>query len=235
MQELTAMSLPARLTALLDAKNGGNQSELARHVGVSPQAVQQWISGRTAPRGSHLARVADYLGVTRSFLLYGEPSSANALQEQAAGYATTLHEGPQLGGRVPLISWVQAGDFASAVDNLHPGDAEEWAETTVPIHRHTYALRVNGDSMTNPAGEPSFPHGSIIVVEPDAIDSADRMVGRFVIVKRTDHAGEATFKQLVKDGVRFYLKPLNPQYQVIELHPDDVFCGVVRERVTRFF
>jgi SOS-response transcriptional repressor LexA len=229
------MSLPARLAALLDAKNGGNQSELARHAGVSPQAVQQWISGKTVPRGNHLAKVADYLGVTRSFLLYGEQIAVSAAREQPAAYAPALYEGPQLGGRVPLISWVQAGDFASAVDNLHPGDAEEWAETTVPIHRHTYALRVNGDSMTNPAGEPSFPHGSIIVVEPDAIDSADRMVGRFVIVKRTDHAGEATFKQLVKDGSRFYLKPLNPQYQIIELHPEDVFCGVVRERVTRFF
>jgi len=235
MHELTALTLPARLAALLDGKNGGNQSELARHAGVSPQAVQQWISGKTAPRSNHLAKVANYLGVTRSFLLYGEPGPAGGAHEQPADHATALHAGPQLGGRVPLISWVQAGDFASAVDNLHPGDAEEWAETTVPIHRHTYALRVNGDSMTNPAGEPSFPHGCIIVIEPDAIDSADRMVGRFVIVKRTDHAGEATFKQLVKDGGRFYLKPLNPHYQVIELHPDDVFCGVVRERVTRFF
>src|SRR5580700_585007 len=164
MQELTAISLPARLAVLLDAKNGGNQSELARHAGVSPQAVQQWVAGKTAPRGNHLAKVADYLGVTRSFLLYGEQSAAGA-REQPADYAPALHEGPQLGGRVPLISWLQAGDFASAVDNLHPGDAEEWAETTVPIHRHTYALRVNGDSMTNPAGEPSFPHDSIIVVE----------------------------------------------------------------------
>jgi SOS-response transcriptional repressor LexA len=235
MQEFAEMDLPARLAALLEARNGGNQSELARFAGVSPQAVQQWVAGRTAPRGNHLARVAEFLGVSRAFLLYGEQTTAS-MHEPAVYYATTtLQEGPQLGGRVPLISWVQAGDFASAVDNLQPGDAEEWADTTVPIHRHTYALRVNGDSMTNPAGEPSFPHGSIIIVEPDAIDSPQRMAGRFVIVKRTDHAGEATFKQLIKDGERFYLKPLNPQYRTMELQEDDVFCGVVRERVTRFF
>ena len=40
-----------RISDLLQAKNGGNQSELARYVGVSPQAVQQWISGETSPRG----------------------------------------------------------------------------------------------------------------------------------------------------------------------------------------
>jgi SOS-response transcriptional repressor LexA len=241
MQELTEtdlgkMDLAERLAALLEEKNGGNQSELARVVDVTPQAVQQWMSGKTAPRGRNLAKVAEFLGVTPAFLQYGERAGTLRVEEAPfPRYSGTVQEGPPLRGRVPLISWVQAGNFQSAVDNLHPGDADEWAETTVPIHKHTYALRVNGDSMTSPAGEPSFPHGCIIIIEPDAIDSPDRMVGRFVIVKRTDHGGEATFKQLVKDAGRFYLKPLNPQYQMMELDAEDVFCGVVRERVTRFF
>ena len=31
-----------RIRQALNAKNGGNQSEMARFVGVSPQAVQKW-------------------------------------------------------------------------------------------------------------------------------------------------------------------------------------------------
>lgn len=137
-------------------------------------------------------------------------------------------------GKVPVISWVNAGQWSTTVDNFHPGDADEWAKTTVPIRQHTYALRVRGDSMTNPAGDPTFPDGSVIVVEPEAIGDLARMVNQFVIVKRaTDD--EVTFKQLVKDAGRYYLKPLNPRYPILELLENDTFCGVVRERVVRFF
>lgn len=38
-------SIGKRIKDLLFTKNGGNQSALAKFVGVSPQAVQQWISG----------------------------------------------------------------------------------------------------------------------------------------------------------------------------------------------
>jgi SOS-response transcriptional repressor LexA len=120
------------------------------------------------------------------------------------------------------------------VDNFHPGQADEWAETTVPIHQHTYALRVRGDSMTNPNGDPTFPDGCIIVVEPDAIDTPDKLVGSLVIVRRHGD-DEATFKKLVRDGGKFLLRPLNPQYPMLELEEGDTLCGVVREKVMRFF
>ena len=60
-----------RISDLLLAKNGGNQSELARYVGVSPQAVQQWISGETSPRGKNLTKLAEFLGVTPARIQYG--------------------------------------------------------------------------------------------------------------------------------------------------------------------
>lgn len=147
------------------------------------------------------------------------------------------YAGPDV-NKVPLISWVQAGNFAAVVDNLQPGDAEEWIPTTVPVRRHTYALRVRGESMTNPNGEPTFPSGCVIIVEPDAIDTLDKLasspVSSFVIVKRMGD-DEATFKQLVRDNGKYYLKPLNPQYPMIELREGDVLCGVVRDKPNRLF
>jgi SOS-response transcriptional repressor LexA len=196
---------------------------------LSRVAVANWEADTNLPEPDKLPALARALRRSIDYLLTGR---ANHVAQPEGHYNVTI--GPEMRGKVPLISWVQAGSFSTIVDNLHPGDAEEWIPTSVPVHQHTYALRVRGDSMTDPAGDPSFPDGCVIVVEPDAIDTPDKLVGSFVIVKRASE-GEATFKQLVKDAGRFYLKPLNPRYPMLELREDDVFCGVVREKVTRFF
>ncbi|TWI69030.1 peptidase S24-like protein [Pseudoduganella lurida] len=64
-----------RLTELLQAKNGGNQSEMARAVGVTPQAVQKWMSGVTEPRGANLDAAALFLGVSPSELKFGSDAT----------------------------------------------------------------------------------------------------------------------------------------------------------------
>jgi SOS-response transcriptional repressor LexA len=197
-------------------------SAIAEACGVTPQAVTGWReTGRIHKK--HLAKLAELTGRPLAWWL------GSVVEEP-----TNTYGGPDMRGRVPIISWVQAGSWSAAVDNFHPGDAEDWAPTTVPIRQHTYALRVRGDSMTNPNGEPTFPDGQVIVVEPEAIGSPADMVNQFVIVKRAGD-DEATFKQLVRDGGMFLLKPLNPQWPMMQLKEGDVFCGVVREKVVRFF
>jgi SOS-response transcriptional repressor LexA len=131
--------------------------------------------------------------------------------------------GPEIRGSVPLISAVQAGNYKMHVDNFHPGDGgEERISTTVPIGRHTFALRVAGDSM-----EPEFKAGAILIVEPEL----EAQPGDFVIVKNGDE--ETTFKQLIKDGADWYLKPLNERYPIKALGKSTV-VGVVRAVERRF-
>jgi len=60
--------------------------------------------------------------------------------------------------------------------------------------------------------EPRYHNGDIIFVDPD-ISAAQ---GSDVIV-RLENSNEATFKQLVVEGSRRYLKPLNPRFPVIEI------------------
>lgn len=67
-----------RIEQSLSRKNGGNQSEMARHIGVSPQAVQKWIAGESEPRGENLAKAAQFLGVTQSYLKFGDQSEQQA-------------------------------------------------------------------------------------------------------------------------------------------------------------
>jgi SOS-response transcriptional repressor LexA len=131
--------------------------------------------------------------------------------------------GPAVRGAVPLISNVQAGMYTAFVDNFHPGDGgQELIHTAVPIHQHTFALRVTGDSM-----EPEFAEGAILIIEPEM----DPLPGDFVIAKNGDE--ETTFKQLVKDGADWYLKPLNPRYPIKPLG-DSKIIGVLRAVEKRY-
>lgn len=131
--------------------------------------------------------------------------------------------GPDIRGAVPLLSDVQAGMYKEFVDNGHPGDGgQELIPTSVPVGRHTFALRVSGDSMA-----PDFLEGSILIVEPELSPQG----GDFVIAK--NGSDETTFKQLVKDGADWYLKPINSRYPIKPLG-DSRIIGVVRAMEKRF-
>ncbi|MBS0497522.1 MAG: S24 family peptidase [Proteobacteria bacterium] len=67
--------------------------------------------------------------------------------------------------------------------------------------------------------KPDFIDGMILIVEPDM----SYLPNDFVIVKNGD---EATFKQVIKDGSDWYLKPLNPRYLIKSLG-DARIMGVV--------
>lgn len=45
----------------LMAERGLSQSDIARALSVRPQAVQQWVSGKTRPTGKNLEALAEYL------------------------------------------------------------------------------------------------------------------------------------------------------------------------------
>lgn len=81
-----------------------------------------------------------------------------------------------------------------------------------------YALRVMGDSM-----EPEFPDGCVIIIDPG---HAPRD-GSYVVV---EYAGDVFFRQLVIDGERRFLKPLNPKYGGFELVPPYTVRGGVVQR-----
>ncbi|MDI9684296.1 LexA family protein [Burkholderia cenocepacia] len=127
-------------------------------------------------------------------------------------------------GKLPLISWVQAGDWSEIVDNFQPGDAEEWIACPFPSGRHGFVLRVVGDSMYNPGGDLSFREGDFISVNPDW-----EAKHRSLVIAR--HNGEkATFKQLLideNDGpMLFALNPNWPKrYMPLDKHTEII--GVV--------
>ncbi|MCS3839412.1 SOS-response transcriptional repressor LexA [Pseudomonas sp. JAI111] len=121
----------------------------------------------------------------------------------------------------PLISWVIAGEWAESCDNLHPGDADQWIASTENAGNNGFWLEVKGDSMTC-NGNPSFPEGSRILVQPEA----DLISGKYYVAKLLD-SGESTFKQYIEDAGLKYLRPLNPSYRTIQINGNCQFIGRV--------
>lgn len=210
-KKMAVVQMPRRMSLgervkLARQRKGMNQSELARAVGVAPQSIQ-YLEGPTARGSRHLPQIAAVTGVSIKWLSEGigpiEPSN--------------ISPAPEVGTRVPLISWVQAGSWMEIVDNYAPGDGEDFIPVPGSVGPHAFALRVSGDSM-----EPEFAPGDLIIVDPDKQAST----GSYVVV-RLESSEEATFKQLIIDGGRKYLKPLNPRYPVIDVTQDATITGVV--------
>lgn len=202
-----------RIKAARKAK-GYTQADVRRRLGVSNATVSEWESGKTRPRGENLYRLAKLLDVTAEWILTGK--------EPRHSTVSNVTDAPEPRGEIPLISWVQAGTLSEAIDIYAVGDAEQWLPCPTNHGPRTFALRVCGDSMTSYHGTRSYPDGVIIYVDPDkSVTNGCR-----VVAKRID-TNEVTFKQFVDDAGRKYLKPLNPQYPIIEIDGNFTIIGVV--------
>ena len=58
---------------LIEARNEKNlnQSDIARGLEISPQAVQKWESGESSPRNSQYDKLENILGRSRQWLMFG--------------------------------------------------------------------------------------------------------------------------------------------------------------------
>ena len=200
-------------------KDVEGQSNLAKLLGESPQTIKNWEARGVSKNG--MLKAQQIIGCNAVWIETGGGPEYSLTSGLLAGYeqskANTVMAGMVY--RVPLVSWVRAGDWADVTDNL-AGDGN-MVETTYKAKPNTFALIVEGQSM-----EPKFPAGCTIIVEPDAIPSN----GSYIIVRQNGDT-EATFKQLVVEGNHKYLKALNPDWprRIIEMLPDAVICGVVKK------
>jgi len=81
--------------------------------------------------------------------------------------------------------------------------------------REVFALRALGDSMV-----PEFEHGTVIIIDPEAVVKNDSYV-----IAKVD--GEFIFRQLKIRDEKYYLQPLNDLYETIEIKGLDDLEGVI--------
>jgi SOS-response transcriptional repressor LexA len=193
---------------------GLTQAELAKAAGVTQQSIQQLEQGLHKSSRA-LVHMAEALSVRPAWLAKGQG-------EMRASTA----RGPDVTGSVPLISWVAAGRWSEIVDEYPLGEGEKPVYTTKDVGPNAFALRVRGDSMENPRGKPTYPEGSIIIVDPAKVPkSGDR------VVVRLEETQEATFKVYREDAGKKWLFALNPQYMPIEINGNATICGVVVQTI----
>lgn len=189
------------------------QAQLAKESDLDQPSISRVERGVQGIAVETLMAVARGLGMKLSELMAVAEDEPDSEPAHARDFQSV---------RIPLISWVQAGGWKDAADPYARGTADEWVTTHAKVGRLAYALRVRGDSMTNPRGEPSFPDGTVIVIDPHR--SAD---SGSLVVARLERDQEATFKRLVMDGGQRLLVPLNPQFPAIPIDQDCTMCGVV--------
>ncbi|PHN16739.1 LexA family protein [Pseudomonas sp. ICMP 561] len=199
-----------------------------RGVGVdkTTQAISKWLNGEAMAEADSMAALCSWLNVRREWLEYGVlPKSALAkdvTRQIESGGEHNVSPMLERFGKVPLISWVQAGAWCEAISNFEPYHADSWLSCPVAISASGYALQVRGDSMTNHGPGRSYPAGCIIFVDPEVeYHTGDRVIAR---VPRTN---EATFKVLAEDAGRVFLRPINPQYPIIDITEETHICGKV--------
>lgn len=112
---------------------------------------------------------------------------------------------PLTNGSVPVISWVQAGNWTSAESVAIGTQFQEWLPANPKCGKNGYGLVVVGESML-----PDFRPHDRIYVNPD-FQIIDLKTGDLVIVA-CDGETEATFKKLIVESNGMYLEPLNPKW-----------------------
>lgn len=242
--ETTNIPWPVIAQKLFDL--GKKPAWLAVQLRTGTNTITNWKKRGGAPL-TRIREIADALQCSTDDLLSAaaEPTHTStvvddSIKRQISGMiadsisiakdrigTNNIQPGPEGTGPYPLISWVQAGTWEEIVDNFAPGDAEQWIEAPVKVSKNSYWLRVVGESMLDPTGKRSFKDGDLVLVEPHAYAENGSLV-----VVRLDDESEATFKQLIIEGGRKYLKALNPNWpnRIFEVNGNATICGVVRAK-----
>lgn len=197
------------------------QEKLAWELGWSGQtAVSQYTNANIPLNFDAVSKFANFFNVPIKDI---SPRLAAKLPDGNIGTSNTS-SAPDAQGRIPLISWVKAGAWQEVEGSYQEDDAEGWVLCDVRHSSKSFALRVSGESMHNPGDRKSFDDGDIIYVDPERpVDN------KSLVVVQINGDTEATFKQLILEGGRKYLKALNPNWpqQIMEMPEDSVVAGVV--------
>ena len=188
-------SFPLRV-AMARNSLGFTQAELAKKVGVVARQIAAYEGGEARPRDKALHNLAAALGTTSDWLATG-----SGIGPDVKNVRKTV--------TVPLIPVYTIIQASSATEGIAASSASDFIACPEGAGENSFAFIVQGDSMTCD-GPVSFPDGTIITIDPD-VKPEHGDFGLFFLRDST----EATFKQLVIDQGKHYLKGLNPAWPIL--------------------
>lgn len=186
-------------------------------IGISSGGVSQWTSGTHKPSGDNLLKLAKLLKCSPEWIL-GEQDDLEPIDTYP-----TVEPDSNLARLIPMISWKKAYSIGSNHDNLSKQDVLGWAPAFQTCSSGSFALTVKGDGMVSPyPGDRSYPDGTIIYIDPQKTPKPNQR-----ILTTAPGYDEPLFRTLVLESGKFFLKPLNPQYPMIEVDDDVHIIGVI--------
>jgi len=219
-----------RLKALYESKKKQlkvTQYTIADEMGISQGAVGHYINGRIA---LNVPVVTDFARILQVQVSEISPKLAKEVGRYAAAFESNVSNLTAYapGKSYPVLSSVQAGCWAEAIEAYSINEISEWLESDAHIQGEAFWLKVEGDSMTAPTGL-SVPEGMYVLFDT----GKDAINGSMVIAKLVD-SNEATFKRLIIDGGQKYLKGLNPAWPMVPINGNCKIIGVAVEAKMRF-
>ncbi|AXW87791.1 peptidase S24 [Lonsdalea britannica] len=219
-----------RLKSLYEAKKrelGVTQQTIADALDITQGAVGHYLNGRNA---LNVAVASAFANALKASIAEFSPS----LAKDAAQYAGSIEKNFTYAGRhkespkYPVISSIQAGAWAEAIEPYTLHEISTWLESDAHIQGKAFWLLVEGDSMTAPTGV-SVPQGSYVL-----FDTGREAVNGSLVVAKMSDVNEATFKKLVIEGGHRYLKGLNPNWPIVPINGNCKIIGVAVESKMRF-
>lgn len=192
------------------------QDDLARAMQITRGAIAHYLGGRRVPPIRQFQKLAQILKVDPVWLYYGVQPDP----EKPKPYFTAIDQVNPI-TPIPILTWKQVAE-TSDLEQIDKLKKVEYIPHLYTDELGHYALRIKGDAMTALSGHMvSFREGDII-----QIDQAAKPRHNDYVVVVLNGAKEATFRQYIVDGGVPYLKPINPQFPLIEVDDKARFCGV---------
>ncbi|WP_241647195.1 LexA family protein [Rosenbergiella metrosideri] len=182
------------------------QAQLADTVGIVRRQIAAYEAGDSKPRDKVLHNLAAALGTTSEWLATGAGAGPDVRHVRKTITVPLI----------PIYTSVQAhavNEFSSE------SSAIDFIPCPEGAGENAFAIIVQGDSMTCD-GNISFPDGTIVTIAPNH----EIKHGDFGLFSLGD-SNESTFKQLVIDQGKYYLKALNHSWPLVACGADIIVIG----------
>lgn len=222
-------SLQKRLSSKLEEKRI-SQEELANMIGASQAAVSKIILGETK-RSRFLPKIAESLGVSEQWLLYGEESSNAKILDSSVDEWDNNTPLPPTMVKIPFLNGMSLSAGVGALNSDAPYDgavlwfAKSFIRRSGACLDRVFCISVVGDSM-----KPKYEEGGIVVVDSTNALSlsefnsmTDEQKSAETLSRITDgkvyainYKGQDYIKRLGRDGSKVRIISDNPSYSTKE-------------------
>lgn len=189
-----------------------SQTELARRIGVSQQAIQH-ICKNKLNYSKFTFEIASALNINIVWLATGEGSMILSNDPYYRLYTSQK--------KIPILSEEIILDlYQNNFQNIGNAEANNWILSDACNNDQCFAFLLKDKSMF-----PRFDQNSIIVVNPCIQNTNSNFVVAYI-----ESANSFVFRQLIMDGTQKILRPINSTiYKSITLTDNDKIIGTVCE------